>query len=261
MALDYREPYTFFNLARQALEAILQDVYSAQGGSDGRPKLDELIRNHNKLLNLPRRVLESAKLVQGTGNVGSHASSDRPPAEVSDEDIATPRSALRDVIKWYFEIFRDEPIPEEIRRSLEGRSKTDSPVTSPKSLSDPAPGNGVERVLNRLSDTDFLWWPFLRLRPKKDERMSSLRMMKMTWSVFCWVAPGELFVLMVLDRALEPSSLREFVGACLMHPVYVVSLLLVTYLVLTVIGRLTYAVAWNRRAARLRSRGGQTLES
>jgi hypothetical protein len=97
----------------------------------------------------------------------------------------------------------------------------------------------LERLANHVSDTDHEWWPFLFLRPERDERMTSRRvaLLAALYGVF-----AGLLVNIVLRLTGEHGGLSP-----LAFPA-------ATTLGLFAVFRLTFAASWNRRAARL-SRG------
>lgn len=93
----------------------------------------------------------------------------------------------------------------------------------------------VERFLNWLSDKDAEWWPFLFMRPDRDQRMSNLRVLALAilYGVFAgtftdaWIA--------LAGRANEVSVFT--------FPIVATFAFFVGF-------RFTFAAAWNRRAAR-----------
>lgn len=105
------------------------------------------------------------------------------------------------------------------------------PFEPTRSLSDPHP---LEEALNAVSDQDVGWWPFLELRPERHERIDSRRVARMLLSFGPLVAA--LLVLPIV-RFVSPLLAFALVVSC-------------TAIAFTLF-RLTFAVAWNRRAARL----------
>jgi hypothetical protein len=97
----------------------------------------------------------------------------------------------------------------------------------------------MESFMNALTDKDSGWWPFLRLRPRKDQMMTTLMVAKFS----CYFGPfygGVLYVLL----ALKDGRIL-FSGAAF-------SIALFT-LLFFVLYRITFAYFWNKRAKRLQS--------
>jgi len=92
----------------------------------------------------------------------------------------------------------------------------------------------LETFLNWLQDMDWGWWPFLHLRPKNTVRMTTLHVAKMS----AHYGPIVALVIVLLGR--RDLSLLGVVAVA----VGSIAFFFVGY-------RLTFAVAWNRRAARL----------
>jgi hypothetical protein len=93
----------------------------------------------------------------------------------------------------------------------------------------------IEDAVNRMSDEDMEWWPFLFLRPSEPtERMGTARV------AFLAALQG-VFLGMIANVLAKLSGLpiNPF-----LFPVLVTALMFVIY-------RFTVAFAWNRRAARL----------
>ncbi|MEO8874815.1 MAG: hypothetical protein ABI461_04435 [Polyangiaceae bacterium] len=95
-------------------------------------------------------------------------------------------------------------------------------------------GSGVEDALNAMSDQDVSWWPFLELRPQTHEHLSTRRVLKMS---LCY---GPLLAMILLLATIQHASLQ----AALTIVIAAIALSFVIY-------RVTFAVAWNRRAERL----------
>ena len=108
-------------------------------------------------------------------------------------------------------------------------------------------GTRFEDLMNRLTDMDAGWWPFLRLRPARHERMDNARLLRMSLHfgplygllVFCWY----LYVGFV-----QPSPMSA--AACVLAAV---AFFFVFY-------KFTFAIFWNRRAVRLQAEGGPHAE-
>ena len=97
----------------------------------------------------------------------------------------------------------------------------------------------LERLANALSDSDWTWWPFLFLRPRRRDPMDTRRVIQI--GIFF----GPMFGLALL---LGLENLRRYAD---------VRLGLVGIATATIsafsLYRMTFAVLWNRRAARLRA--------
>lgn len=94
-----------------------------------------------------------------------------------------------------------------------------------------------ENVANWVSDMDQQWWPFLFMRPSPEQSMTSLRVAALAalYGVFLGTAVNALV-------ALSGQSVNPLV-----FPLFSTAAFFVVY-------RFTFALAWNRRAARLRQR-------
>ncbi|MCC2673504.1 MAG: hypothetical protein K0R58_451 [Ramlibacter sp.] len=95
-----------------------------------------------------------------------------------------------------------------------------------------------ENAMNRLSDLDAGWWPFLNLRPARDQRMENR-----------WLAG------MALRYGLPFGSIvygwYVFIGFLPLSIAWAVTCVLAAVAFFFVVYRFTFAVAWNRRAERL----------
>ena len=91
----------------------------------------------------------------------------------------------------------------------------------------------LEDVLNAVSDQDWAWWPFLDLRPEAHEPLTTRRVAHMS------VCFGPLMALMLLPLTFGTLTVLESAA-----------MVLVSIVVTFAIYRSTFAVAWNRRAAR-----------
>lgn len=98
-----------------------------------------------------------------------------------------------------------------------------------------------EQFANWLSDRDAEWWPFLFMRPARERRMTTLRVaaLAILYGVFAgmftnaWVA--------LAGKAGDVHVLA--------FPVGITGAFFVVF-------RLTFAFAWNRRAARMKKHPG-----
>lgn len=94
--------------------------------------------------------------------------------------------------------------------------------------------------MNRLSDMDSGWWPFLSQRPPKDVLIDDARLLGMTVR-YGPVYGAALAVAAMATRTIEPS----FAAGAVCIAGFSVSFYL-SY-------KYTFAVYWNRRARRLQS--------
>lgn len=85
-------------------------------------------------------------------------------------------------------------------------------------------------LMNSLTDMDWGWWPFLFLRPQKNEYMNTVVVMRISafFGTFAGVGIG------ILQRGFSLSGIAEAI-------VFVTIFFFVVY-------RLTFAVFWNMRA-------------
>ena len=99
----------------------------------------------------------------------------------------------------------------------------------------------LENVMNKLTDLDGGWWPFLYLRPSKEQLLDNARLLKMSLHF------GPLFGLLI---GLIPFVL----GATFSVPLLALSALGMS-LGFFVCYKFTFAFFWNRRARRLQAGG------
>jgi len=104
----------------------------------------------------------------------------------------------------------------------------------------------VVAIANRLTDMDWGWWPFLYLRPRREERMTARRVavMALHFGPLAGVIIGGL--LLLRDASLRPSAVPILVGTSLISTL----LFFPFYL-------FTFARCWNVRAAALK---GEVVE-
>ncbi|HEX7666581.1 MAG TPA: hypothetical protein VF407_18770 [Polyangiaceae bacterium] len=95
----------------------------------------------------------------------------------------------------------------------------------------------VENALNAMTDQDWAWWPFVELRPQTHTRMDTRRVAKMSLHY------GPLIAMILLVPCVRQLALGDAVSI-------VASSIALTFL----IWRFTFAIAWNRRAARIAKR-------
>jgi hypothetical protein len=97
----------------------------------------------------------------------------------------------------------------------------------------------LEEAVNEVSDKDWSWWPFLWLRPEKQEHLSLGRVASVS---MLYGVPAS--VLLALGIKLQyAASLAEHVATGLVFP-----------LLFLLFGSAVVAPMWNRRADRLRAR-------
>ena len=93
-----------------------------------------------------------------------------------------------------------------------------------------------DEILNEMSDVEWVWWPFTYLRPAKHALMRT-RLVAML-SILYGVPLGMLGNVMLAAAETELAKLP------FLFPLGLTAFLFVFH-------RLTFARAWNRRAARL----------
>jgi hypothetical protein len=99
---------------------------------------------------------------------------------------------------------------------------------------------GLEDTLNRLADIDAGWWPFLRLRPERSQPMDNRWLLRMALH-YGTLYGALIFIGYWIVGFLPPSPL--WAAACV--------LAFIAYFFLAY--KFTFAIFWNRRAARLRA--------
>jgi len=99
----------------------------------------------------------------------------------------------------------------------------------------------LEDLSNRLMDNDTLWWPFLYLRPAREQPMTTGFVAKMALHF------GPLIgVLMAGIAVVKPQEASA-------TEITVISMVIATASFFAFY-RLTFAFFWNRRAARMKPR-------
>ena len=94
----------------------------------------------------------------------------------------------------------------------------------------------LEDLMNSLTDMDWGWWPAVFLRPPKHKDMDTVVLLKMT----CFFGPMTALVVLlgrVVRMGRVTLSATDLLLCCVLF---------------FVLYRFTFAVAWNRRARRLR---------
>ena len=95
----------------------------------------------------------------------------------------------------------------------------------------------IEDFMNKLTDMDGGWWPFVFLRPPKNKGMDNALLLKL--SLFFGTVIG---ILIVLDRiATTHRATVKVVGLALF----------LGWVIFFVLYKCTFAYCWNRRAKRL----------
>ena len=95
------------------------------------------------------------------------------------------------------------------------------------------------QAFNRLSDIDAGWWPFLHLRPARRDRMDNRWLARM--APYYGVPMGLLIYAWYVHIGLLPLSFWWPIVCVLGAMVF-----------MFVVYKFTFALAWNRRADRLR---------
>lgn len=97
----------------------------------------------------------------------------------------------------------------------------------------------LEDFMNKLTDMDSGWWPFLHLRPQKDKKIDNAVLLKMS---ACY---GPLYGLLL---ALLASLLtRQFSFWSIVVNIVFMSI------VFFPVYKFTFAIFWNRRTRRLQA--------
>jgi hypothetical protein len=92
----------------------------------------------------------------------------------------------------------------------------------------------IEDFMNRLTDMDWGWWPVLHFRPAKDENIDNKVLIKIT-PIF-----GTFLALFILFTSTQNTLIS------------VLTTVLVSWIAFFAAYKLTFAIAWNARASRLR---------
>lgn len=106
----------------------------------------------------------------------------------------------------------------------------------------------LEHFVNRLTDMDWGWWPFLHLRPNRDQDIDDRLLARM--SLYYGSTYGAVLAGYFALHGTGPFTFWHFVR--------VVVFFMVAFFVFY---RITFAYYWNRRAARLRARAGSGSET
>jgi hypothetical protein len=98
-------------------------------------------------------------------------------------------------------------------------------------------GDPMENFMNRLTDMDWGWWPFVSLRPAKNQKMTSARVAKMA------IYFGGLYGALLYLALILPGNGFSYFDAT----AYIVCLVFFFF----VFYRFSFAYFWNKRARRL----------
>lgn len=98
----------------------------------------------------------------------------------------------------------------------------------------------IEDRINALSDQDWAWWPLLSLRPRRDMALSEARLFVIALLFGSLCAAAAVLLLWLLFGPPLPLAAAAIAA--------------LTFVLFYLTARLTLFRAWNRRAARLRTR-------
>ena len=96
---------------------------------------------------------------------------------------------------------------------------------------------------NGLSDTDRYWWPMLRLRPDKDEKMTN-SLVGLLALIYGLTGSVSLYLLLILVGRID-----GFLSMLILSIAFVVGGF--------ILYRITFGYAWNHRANNLQAEGGR----
>ncbi len=96
----------------------------------------------------------------------------------------------------------------------------------------------LDKFLNKLSDTDWVWWPVLRWRPAPKSNFTTLLVLKILASAVPVGAVGLALLVLMVEK--QPEWLSYWLG------------LSVASLSFFLVLEFMFAPAWNRRAEKLR---------
>lgn len=98
--------------------------------------------------------------------------------------------------------------------------------------------SSVENCMNRITDVNSSWWPFLFLRPEKSRHIDNRHLLKM--SVYFGSFYGAIVAIVPFFLRLREFSL-----------VYIVENIVAITVLFFFFYKYTFALSWNRRACRL----------
>jgi hypothetical protein len=95
----------------------------------------------------------------------------------------------------------------------------------------------LEEITNTVNDSNGQWWPFVFLRPRPDQRLTTLRVALLALLYGGFVGTLGNLLLLLLGKRMHPAAL----------PVAAIAGCFVLY-------RFIFALCWNRRATRMQRR-------
>lgn len=99
----------------------------------------------------------------------------------------------------------------------------------------------IEKIMNAISDVDWTWWPFLFLRPAKDQFIDNSRLIKISIA-FGSITGVLLFFIIFLYKLRNPSGFNFALS------------IFITWVLFFAAFKFTFAHFWNLRAGRLKSK-------
>lgn len=108
--------------------------------------------------------------------------------------------------------------------------------------------HSIENFLNRLTDVNSSWWPFLFLRPEKSRRIDNRHLLKM--SVYFGSFYGAIIAIFTFFL-----KLREFSFVFIIENIVAMAVLFLFFY------KYTFALFWNRRACRLQEQADESNAS
>lgn len=114
--------------------------------------------------------------------------------------------------------------------------------------------NRIENMVNRYFDRDWVWWPFLRVRPMRHESFSWKRVCLLI-AIDAVMAVGPFIAIVLILQNINPwlfIIIMFMLSALGERPQVTLTLLMV---IMIVVMRVLMATAWNRRARRLVAEG------
>lgn len=100
----------------------------------------------------------------------------------------------------------------------------------------------LENFMNRLTDMNSGWWPFLHLRPESNQLIDNKVLLKM--SIYYGPLYGVILAFVLVLPGIPELSPRAVAASALVSTVLFTVLFFVAY-------KYTFALFWNRRARRL----------
>ncbi len=103
----------------------------------------------------------------------------------------------------------------------------------------------VENFMNRLTDMDSGWWPFLHLKPATSQLMDNRLLVKM--SLYYGSFYGAVFSIITVLPDMAEYSLFAIVSIGFVTIVFLTVFFFIAY-------KYSFAIFWNRRACRLQEK-------